>query len=231
MYTEEKHEKKASNAKANTGVALGAVGTGLGVLALGAKGLFGHGRRDGYDGYDGRGNCGGRHNCAATCDDIIEIERQFNCQEREILGLALGFEKQLGANALHQQGLTYSLALKSQKDDCDLALKEACDVRDLYRYNDKTAFELYKGQRNDFDRLSERIGKVEKEAAVSAAVRPYQDEILNDRICRAEEHAEFNLWKRTCKMISGEVVLPSTPTVTGFASFNKCQPAQAEASA
>lgn len=32
----------------------------------------------------------------------------------------------------------------------------------------------------------------------------------------------FNLWRRTCRMISGEVVLPNTPTVTGYASYNPC---------
>lgn len=26
----------------------------------------------------------------------------------------------------------------------------------------------------------------------------------------------------TCRMISGEVVLPNTPTVTGYASYNPC---------
>lgn len=36
------------------------------------------------------------------------------------------------------------------------------------------------------------------------------------------EHADFNLWRRTCRMISGEVVLPNTPTVTGYVSYNPC---------
>lgn len=41
-------------------------------------------------------------------------------------------------------------------------------------------------------------------------------------IRRVAEHADFNLWRRTCRMISGEVVLPNTPTVTGYASYNPC---------
>lgn len=36
------------------------------------------------------------------------------------------------------------------------------------------------------------------------------------------EHADFNLWRRTCRMISGEVVLPNTPVVEGYASYNPC---------
>lgn len=27
---------------------------------------------------------------------------------------------------------------------------------------------------------------------------------------------------RTCRMISGEVVLPNTPTVTGYSSYDPC---------
>jgi hypothetical protein len=37
-----------------------------------------------------------------------------------------------------------------------------------------------------------------------------------------DEHADFNLWRRTCRMISGEVVLPNTPVIEGYASYNPC---------
>lgn len=54
------------------------------------------------------------------------------------------------------------------------------------------------------------------------ATRPYQDALIQCDIRRVAEHADFNLWRRTCRMISGEVVLPNTPTVTGYASYNPC---------
>lgn len=228
MYCEDKHEKKASNAKANTGVALGAVGTGLGVLALGAKGLFGRGRGE-YDGY--RDGFHGKHECAVTCRDLLEVERQFNCQDKEILSLALGFEKQLGAQALYQQGLTFNAELKSQKGDCELALKEACDVRDLYRYNDKMAFELYKGQRDSYDKTQDEICKLRTEVAEMKAIRPYQDKIIGLEILDARKDARFELEREMFRVIKGEVVLPSTPTVTGFASFNGCNCVPAVATA
>ena len=41
-------------------------------------------------------------------------------------------------------------------------------------------------------------------------------------IARVAEQAEFNLFRRTCRMISGEVVLPNTPTVTGYSSYDPC---------
>ena len=42
---------------------------------------------------------------------------------------------------------------------------------------------------------------------------------------------DFNLAKRTCRMIQGELVLPSTPTVTGYASYSPCNPQPAQAGA
>jgi len=223
MYCEEKHEKKASNT-AKTALGLGIAGTTLGVINsgwLGGKSVFGRGKHDGYGdgyGYEGHGGCG-RHSCAATCDDLLEVERQFNGVQREIGSLALGFEKQLGAEALYQQGLTFNLALKSQKDDCELAMKEACDVRDLYRYNDKTAFELYKGQRDAYDKTQSEIGKLKTEVAEMKAIRPYQDKIIALEILDARKDARFELEREMCRVVKGEVVLPLTPEVTGVASI------------
>ena len=57
---------------------------------------------------------------------------------------------------------------------------------------------------------------------VLKATRPYQDALIQCDIRRVAEHADFNLWRRTCRMISGEVVLPNTPVVEGYASYNPC---------
>lgn len=61
-----------------------------------------------------------------------------------------------------------------------------------------------------------------KELAVLKATRPYQDALIQCDIRRVAEHADFNLWRRTCRMISGEVVLPNTPVIEGYASYNPC---------
>lgn len=66
------------------------------------------------------------------------------------------------------------------------------------------------------------IGELEKEVAVLRATRPYQDALIQAAIARVAEQAEFNLFRRTCRMISGEVVLPNTPTVTGYSSYDPC---------
>ena len=57
-----------------------------------------------------------------------------------------------------------------------------------------------------------------------AAVRPYQDALINCKIDNVALVSDFNLARRTCRMIQGELVLPSTPTVTGYASYTPCAP-------
>ena len=67
-----------------------------------------------------------------------------------------------------------------------------------------------------------KINEVDKKVDMMAAVRPYQDALINCKIDNVALVSDFNLARRTCRMITGELVLPSTPTVTGYASYNPC---------
>jgi hypothetical protein len=69
-----------------------------------------------------------------------------------------------------------------------------------------------------------KIADVEKKVDVMSAVRPYQDALINAKIDNVALVGDFNLARRTCRMITGELVLPSTPTVTGYASYSPCNP-------
>ena len=42
-------------------------------------------------------------------------------------------------------------------------------------------------------------------------------------IYKSQVDADFNLFRHTCRMITGELVLPNTPTVTGYPSYNPCR--------
>lgn len=79
-----------------------------------------------------------------------------------------------------------------------------------------------KYSRDSKDELAGEIGALRTEVAVLKATRPYQDKLIQCDIQRVADHADFNLWRRTCRMISGEVVLPNTPVVTGYGSYNPC---------
>ena len=104
---------------------------------------------------------------------------------------------------------------KSTRDSFDaLAAKHNADV-----------FALYKGQRDGYDSLRAEVDKLRMDVTVNAAVRPYQDRLLQCEIEKAFTAGINYVDRKTCRMISGEVVLPNTPTVTGYASYNPCQPA------
>jgi hypothetical protein len=92
----------------------------------------------------------------------------------------------------------------------------------LYKNHVDDSFALYKGQRDQKDELIAKIDAVDKKVDIMAAIRPYQDALINCKIENVAQVADFNLARRTCRMIQGELVLPSTPTVTGYASYNPC---------
>lgn len=101
----------------------------------------------------------------------------------------------------------------------------------LWKNNVDNSFALYKGQRDTKDELIAKINEVDKKVDMMAAVRPYQDALINCKIDNVAMVSDFNLQKRTCRMIQGELVLPSTPTVTGYPSYSPCNPTQAAAGA
>ena len=94
----------------------------------------------------------------------------------------------------------------------------------LYKQHVDDSFALYKGQRDSKDELISKINEVDKKVGMMAAIRPYQDALINCKIDNVALVSDFNLARRTCRMIQGELVLPSTPTVTGYASFTPCAP-------
>ena len=93
---------------------------------------------------------------------------------------------------------------------------------DLSKHLDESAFGLYKSQRDGFDAMSSRIAQLEKEVAVNSAIRPYQDRLLQCEIDKAFTAGINYTDRKTCKAIYGEVMLPNTPTVTGYVGANQC---------
>ena len=90
---------------------------------------------------------------------------------------------------------------------------------DSYKRDVDNSFNLYKSQRDSDDILSKRIDEVDKKVDIMAAIRPYQDALIDKKIDNTALIAQYNLDKRTCRMITGQLVLPSTPTVTGYGSY------------
>lgn len=194
------HDKYATKAKANAGLTTGIIGTSLaGLLALGAIGKGGGLLNLG-------GGCpnpgvpqGDLYNERKENEDYIELTKQY-------------YEAQIATNS------------KIDKNFFDLYKFNVDNSFGLYKNQVDNSFALYKGQRDQADVLMAKIADVEKKVDIMGAVRPYQDALINAKIDNVALVGDFNLARRTCKMIQGELVLPSTPTVTGYPSYSPCNP-------
>lgn len=198
------HEKYASNAKANAGLTTGIIGTSLaGLLALKSgffNGILGGGNNCPTEAAAGSVPFGSLYNERKECQDYIDLTKQY-------------YEGQI-ANQTDLNNKFFSL----YKMGTDNSFA-------LYKQHVDDSFALYKGQRDTKDELIAKINEVEKKVDVMAAIRPYQDAIINTKIDNVALIGDFNLARRTCRMIQGELVLPSTPTVTGYPSYTPCAPA------
>ena len=206
VMNNEMHEKHyASNAKANAGLTTGIIGTALsGVLAM-KSGLF-NGILGCGCGQDSSVPHGELYNERREREDYIELTKQF------------------------YEGVISSQA-DINKKFFDLYKLNVDSSFGLYKNHIDDSFALYKGQRDTKDELIAKINEVDKKVDMMAAIRPYQDALINCKIDNVALVSDFNLARRTCRMIQGELVLPNTPTVTGFASYSPCNPVPAQTGA
>lgn len=200
----ETHTEYATKGKANAGLTLGIIGTALGGILAMKDGLF-NGVIGGSPAPSGGKDCvphGERYNERKEQEDYIELTKQF------------------------YEGVIASQANVNQKF-FDLYKMNVDTSFGLYKNHVDDSFALYKGQRDSKDELIAKINEVDKKVDMMAAVRPYQDALINCKIDNVALVSDFNLARRTCRMIQGELVLPSTPTVTGYASYSPCNPVAA----
>ena len=203
------NKQYASNAKANAGLTTGIIGTSLaGLLTLGAM-SNGQGLLGGLLG----GGCnhpqvptGDLYNERKETADYIELTKQF-------------YEGQIATQK------------QIDKNFFDLYKMNVDTSWGLYKNHVDDSFALYKGQRDQKDELIAKIDAVDKKVDIMAAIRPYQDALINCKIDGVAQVADFNLARRTCRMLQGELVLPSTPTVTGYPSYSPCNPIAASTGA
>lgn len=207
--------------------ALGIVGTVAGGLALlrGTRGLFGvsYGTPENVNINANMGGASGGHVAPTAfetysheCEDVLALTN-------EIWGLKVNTLNQMYAH--RDTDINEKFNLWKSQVDADFGLyKSTRDSFDaLTAKHNADVFALYKGNRDSFDVLANRISDLEKKVAVNEAVRPYQDKLIQCSIDRAFTASVDYTDRRTCRAIMGELVLPNTPTVTGYASYNPCQ--------
>ena len=192
------NKQYASNAKGNAALTTGIIGTSLaGLMALNGKGGGLLGNLFGCGGCNNSVPTGELYNERKETEDFIALTKQY-------------YEGQIATQK------------QIDKNFFDLYKMNVDTSWGLYKNHVDDSFALYKGQRDQKDELIAKIDAVDKKVDIMAAIRPYQDALINCKIDNVAQVADFNLARRTCRMIQGELVLPSTPTVTGYASFNPC---------
>lgn len=235
-------EKKASNSKANT-----ALGIGIGALGLSLLNTLGGGIMM-CNSSNGNGKKSDDEKKGIT-DEEAYIERSmaqnyidvtkeyyngrlenqkqladafFDAYKRDVdNSFGLYKNQRDGFDILNQKITDASFGLyKSQRDTKDEVMSTiwAGDAKINQKVGDY-AFNLYKNERDDKDALNCKINQLEKKIDVMAAVRPYQDALINAKIDKNALISDYNLSKRTCRMIEGQLVLPDN-VVSGFTSYD-----------
>lgn len=225
VYESGKHDEYASKGVAGTALGIGIGGLALALLNGNGRGLFGLG---GSSAMPDNVNI----NTASGGGSSADVPTAFQAWEKgcdEALALTNTIWGQK-VNTLEQMyahretDVAEKFSLWKSQIDADFGLYKTS--RDLYDVmNDKLAvasFENYKFSRDSYDAVMNRIAQLEKDVAVGAAVRPYQDKLLQGEIASAYSNAVNYTDRRCCKMIEGVVTLPSTPTITGYPSYCCC---------
>lgn len=206
------HKWHNTNGKSNAGLTLGIIGT-----ALGAWNLF-----------KGRGFSLG------LGSDSMPTNVNIN-------GSLPGFSSPSAFQVWEKESAD---AFVLQKEMCDYALLSQNqrfmdrgvinqELFGLYKLNQdgikstneritNELFALYKESRDKDDMLKERLSALESAVAVNTAIRPYQDRLIQCDIDKAHDDAINFTKEKTCKAIYGQICLPNTPVITGYAGANSC---------
>lgn len=221
VYEDGKKHDYASKGVAGTALGLGIAGTALGVLPW----LMGGSSRTGniFGGASMPENVninayGGSAmgQSAPTAYQVMEKE----CADELALTNEMWGLKMDTANkfySMRETDVNEKFSIWKGQVDADFS---------LYKSQIDADFGLYKSQRDSYDALnakySEKFNELDKEVAVLKATRPYQDKIIMQAIEMMGERGVNYTDRKTCKCILGQLVLPSTPAVTGYGSYNAC---------
>ena len=214
--------------RANAGLALGIIGTVLGGAALlkngGIGSLFGGSGIGG--GVPTNVNINGGLGVGCSAPTAFEAYKH-ECEDVLALTSAL-YNQRINslqeATAARNTDVSEKFGLYKSQVDADFGLYVSTrnNIDSVNNRINNELFSLYKYTRDKDDETNERIAKLEAQVAVNAAVRPYQDRLIQCEIDKAFNSSINYTDRKTCKMITGQVVIPNTPVVTGFGGYCCC---------
>lgn len=189
---------------ASKGLAGTALGIGIGGLALAL--LNGNGR--GVFGSLGNGmpdnvniNTYGGMTASNTAPTALEVMEKECADEVKLLTDMFGLKLDTANKfyAMRETDIAEKFGLyKSQVDAINAENRRAIDAE----------FGLYKASRDQNDATNAKMAALETKIAVMEALTPYKEKLMM---------AYVN--EKCCRKIDGQLVLPSTPVVTGYGSY------------
>ena len=150
---------------------------------------------------------------------------------------AAAFEKECN-DILNVTKDLYGLYIVGQQNAAKAREIDVAEKFDLYvnnrdsidRLSDRANaefFSLYKYTRDKDDETNAKIYDLAQQVAINTAVRPYQDKLIQCKIDEVYTSLINYVDRKTCRLIPGRLVLPSTPTVTGYSADCVCPTAAA----
>ena len=215
IYEEgKKHDDYASKATGNAGLTLGIIGTALGAGAwlLGGNnrsvfGSLGNGMPDNVN-----INTYGGMTASNTAPTALEVMEKECADEVKLLTDMFGLKLDTANKfyAMRETDVAEKFGLyKSQVDAINAENRRAMQAEfGLYKSQIDADFGLYKNQRDQYDALQAKYCDLDKKVAVMEALTPYKEKLMM---------AYVN--EKCCRKIDGQLVLPSTPVVTGYGSY------------
>ena len=199
--------------KANAGITLGIIGTVLGGAALARQG--------GIGGILGGGAAPSTssvtyNSSPAVCPSSLLVKE---CDD--VLAITKGYYD-LAISGMRQAAQTREVDVAEK---FGLFINNRNSIDALSERTNAAFFDLYKYTRDKDDETSDKIAALEAQVAVSNAVRPYQDKLIQCEIEKNFTWLKNYVDRKTCKMIEGVVTLPLTPEVTGVLSQTCCNQA------
>lgn len=200
---------------ASKGLAGTALGIGIGGLALAL--LNGNGR--GVFGSLGNGmpdnvniNTYGGMTASNTAPTALEVMEKECADEVKLLTDMFGLKLDTANKfyAIRETDVAEKFGLyKSQVDAINAENRRAMQAEfGLYKSQIDADFGLYKNQRDQYDALQAKYCDLDKKVAVMEALTPYKEKLMM---------AYVN--EKTCNCLRGQLVLPSTPVVSGYGSY------------
>lgn len=200
---------------ASKGLAGTALGIGIGGLALAL--LNGNGR--GVFGSLGNGmpdnvniNTYGGMTASNTAPTALEVMEKECADEVKLLTDMFGLKLDTANKfyAMRETDIAEKFSMyKGANDAINAENRRAMKAEfGLYKSQIDADFGLYKNQRDQYDALQAKYCDLDKKVAVMEALTPYKEKLMM---------AYVN--EKTCNCLRGQLVLPSTPVISGYGSY------------